>query len=454
MVSLRRIPAPATTRMAAPPVVPAAEYERRLAALAGATAAEWLVVYGDREHAANLAFLCGFDPRFEEALLLLGPGGRRALVVGNEGMGYLTALTVPAEAILCQSLSLMGQPRDPATRLDAVLRTFGIGPGAHVGVVGWKYLEAAESDEPAAPAFVPAFLANALRTVVGPQGRLEDATPALMHPTRGLKSHNSAAQIAAFAWAAERAADAVFRIVRGARPGMTERAAAMLIGYQGDPLTCHIMLTSGSGAPVIGLRSPSERPIVEGAGITTAIGFQGGLCCRAGLLRATPDQPFAERYVAPYFGALAAWWQSVRIGATGDEIHGAVLRALDGAPFAPLLNPGHLISIDEWTHTPIAAGSAERIASGMVFQCDIIPAPLPDGQALNCEDTVAVADAALRTAIRAGYPELWAQIEARREHMRQALGIALPDELLPLSAAPAYLPPFWLAGDLVCTLVA
>ena len=52
MVTLRRIPAPTTARMSAPPAVPAAEYERRLAALAGATDAEWLVVYGDRPAAA------------------------------------------------------------------------------------------------------------------------------------------------------------------------------------------------------------------------------------------------------------------------------------------------------------------------------------------------------------------------------------------------------------------
>ena len=31
-----------------------------------------LVVYGDREHFANLAYLTGFDPRFEEAVLIVG----------------------------------------------------------------------------------------------------------------------------------------------------------------------------------------------------------------------------------------------------------------------------------------------------------------------------------------------------------------------------------------------
>ena len=30
-----------------------------------------LVVYADREHSANLAYLTGFDPRFEEAALVV-----------------------------------------------------------------------------------------------------------------------------------------------------------------------------------------------------------------------------------------------------------------------------------------------------------------------------------------------------------------------------------------------
>ena len=32
-----------------------------------------LVIYGDREHFANLAYLTGFDPRFEEAVLIVAP---------------------------------------------------------------------------------------------------------------------------------------------------------------------------------------------------------------------------------------------------------------------------------------------------------------------------------------------------------------------------------------------
>ena len=48
-----------------------------------------LVVYGDREHFANVAYLTGFDPRFEEALLIVPADRTPLLVVGNECEDYV-----------------------------------------------------------------------------------------------------------------------------------------------------------------------------------------------------------------------------------------------------------------------------------------------------------------------------------------------------------------------------
>src|ERR1035438_8433693 len=73
------------------PPIPLGEYEQRLSAVVARmkdTALDFLLVYADREHFANLAFLTGFDPRFEEALLLLNTAGRRWLLVGNECLDY------------------------------------------------------------------------------------------------------------------------------------------------------------------------------------------------------------------------------------------------------------------------------------------------------------------------------------------------------------------------------
>jgi hypothetical protein len=55
------------------PAIPAATYAARIrTALARARARglDALVVYADREHSANIAYLTGFEPRFEEAVLV------------------------------------------------------------------------------------------------------------------------------------------------------------------------------------------------------------------------------------------------------------------------------------------------------------------------------------------------------------------------------------------------
>ncbi|MGA9041608.1 MAG: hypothetical protein WB421_13835, partial [Terriglobales bacterium] len=87
------------------PPIPRATYERRCREAYARAACDWLVVYADREHMANMAFLTGFEPRFEEALLLLGPKERRVLIVGNEGEGYAPVARLPSlDVVLAQSM--------------------------------------------------------------------------------------------------------------------------------------------------------------------------------------------------------------------------------------------------------------------------------------------------------------------------------------------------------------
>ena len=72
------------------PEIPEATYAARIGRLrlrAEEGGYDRLVVYADREHSAGLFYLTGFDPRFEEAILVLGPSGDPALLVGNECQG-------------------------------------------------------------------------------------------------------------------------------------------------------------------------------------------------------------------------------------------------------------------------------------------------------------------------------------------------------------------------------
>ena len=58
-----------------------------------------LVIYGDREHTANITWATGYDPRFEEALLLLAPGRDPVILTGpeNQGTARRSAIDVEVE---------------------------------------------------------------------------------------------------------------------------------------------------------------------------------------------------------------------------------------------------------------------------------------------------------------------------------------------------------------------
>jgi hypothetical protein len=434
------------------PQIPAEVYSARADAAYQRAGATWLVVYADREHLANMAFLSGFEPRFEEALLILGPENRRIVVVGNESISYVPVAGLPGlEVVLCQTFSLMGQTRAEKPNLVNVLTEIALFKGDTIALVGWKYLGPDEWTG-ALPTFqAPAFIVDTLRAVAGDPAAVSDATSVLMHPQDGLRSVVDVHQLAAIEWGAARSSAAVWRIVSGTRAGDDEFLAASRMGYAGEELSCHVMLASASpSSPVIGLRSPNGRRIVRGDGITTAVGYWGGLSSRAGLL-AEHDEGFLAIAKA-YFRGLVAWYGAVDIGVSGGEIFDRTVDTLREGGLDSALNPGHLIGHDEWSHTPMRPGSKETIRSGMPLQVDIIPTPMPDNWALNNEDSVIIADEALRGELETLYPELHARITARRAFMRDQLGVDLKPAILPTSNIPLCLPPFWLASDKLLTL--
>jgi hypothetical protein len=71
---------------------------------------------------------------------------------------------------------------------------------------------------------------------------------------------------------------------------------------------------------------------------------------------------------------------------------------------------------------------------------------MADGETLNCEDAVVIADEALRGELQRSHPELMSRVEARRAFMREKLGVELKPSILPLSSTPLCLPPFWLSS--------
>ena len=145
-----------------PAGAPTPERVAALRARADARGYDRLVVYADREHSANLSFLTGFDPRFEEAMLVVGPDDPPAILVGNECWGMAGAAPLAdAPSSRFQDFSLPDQPRDRSRPLGEILAGEGIGRGSRVGVLGWKPFADRSRLE------VPAYLADELRTLVG-----------------------------------------------------------------------------------------------------------------------------------------------------------------------------------------------------------------------------------------------------------------------------------------------
>jgi hypothetical protein len=438
----------------AAPEVPAVVHRNRLERLRErARAHGWdrLVVYADREHSANLSYLTGFDPRFEEALLVLAPEGDPAILVGNECYGPAGVAPVAMRRHLFPEFSLPGQPRHRARPPADILADEGIGDGCRVGVVGWKQYGAPGALD------VPAYLVDALRSLVGPAGAVENATGLLTAAADGLRVINEVDQLAVFEYAACHTSQGVRRLLFGLRPGMREDEAVRLLEWNGMPLSCHLMLSSGERA-ALGLLSPGRRLIQRGDPFTVAFGLWGALNCRAGFVVAEAAElpagiaDYVDRLVSPYFEAVAEWYRELRVGRAGGVFQEIVDRRL-GAPFFGVgLNPGHQIHLDEWVNSPMSPGSCVELRSGMALQVDIIPATGTAYFTTNIEDGIALADPALRRAFESRYPQAWARIQARRRFMDEALGIPLHPDVLPFSNIPAYLPPFLLAPHLAMTL--
>ena len=289
---------------------------------------------------------------------------------------------------------------------------------------------------------------------------VENADDLLIDPADGLRIINEVDQLAAFEYAACQTSDGVRRLLLGLRPGMTEREAVRLLGWNGTPLSCHLMLTAGPRA-TLGLLSPSDRPHRAGRPVHGRVRHLGraDLPGRASSSRTPPSCPrgiadYVERLVAPYFEAVAEWYEALHIGLTGGTLQAIIDRRLGDPFFGIFLNPGHQLHLDEWVNSPVCPGSTIELRSGMAFQVDIIPATGTDYFTTNIEDGLALADEASARRDRGALSRRPGR--ASRRAARSCADVARHRRstrtCCRFSNIPAYLPPFLLRPDRVMTL--
>jgi hypothetical protein len=457
-IELCEIELPSYGEASVEPAISASEYTARIDALRSCALSDQIdvvVVYADREHSANLAFLTGFDPRFEEALLVVAGGQNPILLVGNEGWDYANISPLDLDVQLYQPFSLLGQDRSRSKSLPEILKGAGIVNGERVGVIDWKYFgaNAGPGGEGDGERWIsaPAYLVDTLREISGEP--VVNVTHWLMDPQRGLRAVNSVDQLACFEFAATCISNAMRRALCALKPGASEIEVMRAAQHPGLPNSMHPIIISGPRAG-LALASPSMRRMELGDPVSCAMGVWGALNARAGfLVHDSSELPagiedYVERLVKPYFAAVAEWYSTVGIGVTGSEMYDVIKRHLGDPFFGVGLNPGHLIHLDEWVHSPIFEGSKQELRPGMALQVDVIPATHSPYFTTNIEDGIALADASMREDFAARWPEAWERIQARRHFMENTLGIQLKPEVLTFSNLSAHLTPYLLKPNL------
>ena len=460
-VAIGMIPEPVRDCAAAPTALTdqtISERVEKVLARMGELKLDQLVIYCDVEHAGNFTYLAGFFTRFEEGLLVVDASGSMCFVLGNENFNKAGKARLDARAVLAPVFSLPNQPDTVRKPLAELLREAGIEQGARVGLAGWKLFAAAgEAPDGAGERFdVPAFIVEALRAAAGEGGTVVNAMNVFIGPG-GVRTTNNANEIAHYEFGAALASDGMLDALDAVMPGVSEMDLGDKLARRGRHT--NVVTIAASGPRFVGANMfPSENTVKWGDPVSLTVGYAGGLSSRAAYAVSTADElpagqrDWFERVVAPYYTAYARWLETVHVGMTGGELFALVDRLLPRAEFGWSLCPGHLVADEEWLCSPVYEGSRERIASGMLFQIDIIPA-VPGYAGVSAESTVAVADAALQREIETWYPTLWSRIQARRAYIEGTLGIRLSGEVLPMCSTVGYLRPYLLNHRKACYVV-
>ena len=418
-----------------------------------------IVVYGDREHFANVTYLTGFDPRFEEALLIIGRATTPLIVVGNECESYLDISSLHAAGRMrherFQSFSLLSQPRDRSRALREIFADEGIGPAARVGCVGWKYFSEDEHPNAVHALDIPAYIADTLRQLAGPDN-VVNATDLFMHPGYGLRARCTPVEIAYFEYTNGQAAESVKRMIFALQEGMTDHSVVECGRLNGDPLGCHVTFATGNNA-ALGLSGPSGQshpprpdPFLQ----RLVLGQQylpRGMDCAQCRRPSRRRGRLCVGFRRPIFRGYGRMVQLMKLGTPGRKVYDLIQNRLPFEQFGIFLNPGHLIHLDEWLSSPFYAGSEIPVASGMAIQVDVIPQS-SRYFSTRMEDGIVIADGELRATLKAFAPDCYDRCEKRRSFMSDVLGIELPEEVLPLSNTAGIVPPFFLSPNTVLAL--
>ncbi|MCI3004346.1 M24 family metallopeptidase [[Clostridium] innocuum] len=413
-----------------------------------------VVVYADLEHGSNFEYLCGFLPRFEEALLILHANGKAFMVLGNENLNKAGKARIEAVPIHMPHFSLPNQPMQTEKSVAQILASCELEDAEKIGLIGWKNFTSHVEDNHLL-FDLPYFLVEALKTVCG---KAQFANAAyLLIGENGVRTTNNANEFAHYEYGAALAGNCILKTMDRLKVGKTEMEMAETLAADGQRHSVVTIMATGARFEKANLY-PGNKQIQCGDKISITTGFKGGLQSRAGYAvecaeqLPEKEQDYLKAVAIPYFQAVKTWLETIKIGINGNDLYEAVEAVLPKEDYGWTLNPGHLCADEEWMSSPIYPQSEETLQSGMLFQIDIIPSVNGYG-GVSCESGILIADEQLRKAIAKEYPAVWERIVKRRAYMQEVLGIRIQEDVLPTSMATAYLRPYLLKKEMALASV-
>ncbi len=121
------------------------------------------------------------------------------------------------------------------------------------------------------------------------------------------------------------------------------------------------------------------------------VGYKGGLSSRAAYVVASEEElpqdvaDWLPRLAIPYYHTVVTWLENLHIGMRGGDVYRLVEKTLEQKNWNWHLKPGHLVADEEWLCSRVYPDSKVPLASGMLFQIDIIPS-LPGYGGSSIED--------------------------------------------------------------------
>lgn len=408
-----------------------------------------VVVYADLEHGSNFEYLCGFLPRFEEALLVLHADGKAFMVLGNENLNKAEKARIEAVPIHMPHFSLPNQPMQTEKSVAQILASCELEKAEKIGLIGWKNFTSQVEDNHLL-FDLPYFLVEALKTVCQ-KAQFTNAAYLLIGEN-GVRTTNNANEFAHYEYGAALAGNCILKTMDRLEVGKTEMEMAETLAADGQRHSVVTIMATGARFEKANLY-PGNKQIQCGDKISITTGFKGGLQSRAGYAvecaeqLPEKEQEYLTAVAIPYFQAVKTWLETIKIGINGNDLYEAIETVLPKKAYGWTLNPGHLCADEEWMSSPIYPQSKEALQSGMLFQIDIIPSVNGYG-GVSCESGILLADEELRKEIAREYPAVWERIVKRRAYMQEVLGIHIHEDVLPTSMATAYLRPYLLKKEM------